>query len=517
MTNWISTHQPCPCGKSSDAYSLNRDGEGHCFSCNKHFFNESDIEQDHLSVEYVPWRGVTRETMEFYNVLTKVDNSKDGKPVSIGFPYLPEGSYKVRFIDRKDFVAHGEMSKASLFGKERFPQGSAKAITITEGELDAMSAYQMTGSRYPCVSVRSSVTAKKDCNENLDYLNSFEKIYLCFDNDEAGQKAVKEVANLFDFNKVYHVKMDAFKDANGYLEAGEGKAFVSLWYSSNRFLPAGIYSSIGEFKNLLNEAGKREAFAYPFPTLESMLEGIAMGEVVLVTALEGRGKTEFLRAIEYKILKDDPTAKIGVIHLEEAKARTLQGFAGYELGTPVHRRNSQVSEIEVVSALERLIVDDNRLHLYDHFGSDDPDVILNTIRFLVASCGCRYVFLDHISIAISGLAEEDERKALDKISTKLEMMSHDLDFALILVSHVNDHNQTRGSRNISKTAHKWVHLERDIESPDERTRNTTRLLVKKNRGGHETGPAGLLYFDPSTYMISEIENGKEDGIKLPPV
>ncbi len=163
--------------------------------------------------------------------------------------------------------------------------------------------------------------------------------------------------------------------------------------------------------------------------------------------------------------------------------------------------------------MDRLLGDDDRLHIYGHFGSDDPDVIINTIRFLVAVCGCKYIFLDHISIVVSGLDEEDERKALDRISTKLAMLANDLEFSLVLVSHVNDHGQTRGSRNISKVAHKWVHLDRDVKAADELTRNTTYLTVNKNRGGHETGPAGRLYFDPNTYILKEIE----EHPNMPPV
>lgn len=522
MTKWSKVHQPCPCGESSDAYSENSEGDGHCFSCNRHFWSKKIDNPERYSHEYVAWRGITRETMEFYGVLTKVDGET---PISIGFPYdvpdAEEPAYKVRQLDTKAFVSKGPMSQATLFGRERFPKGGARAITITEGEMDAMSAFQMMGSKYPVVSVRSASSAKKDCGGSKEtqymqeYLDSFDKIYLCFDNDEAGQKAAKEVATLFDFNKIYDVKMEGCKDANEYLQKGLDKAFRDAWYGARRFIPEGIYASKAQFKQLLEENGSRSAFPYPFPTLESMLEGIAFGETVLFTALEGRGKTEILRAIEYKILKEDPTAKIGVIHLEETQARTVQGYAGYELKQPVHRKNSVVSKYDIHSALDRLLGDDDRLHIYGHFGSDDPDVIINTIRFLVAVCGCKYIFLDHISIVVSGLGEEDERKALDKISTKLAMLSNDLDFALIMVSHVNDHGQTRGSRNISKVAHKWVHLERDIKNASERERNTTYLTVNKNRGGHETGPAGKLYFDPATYILTELEEEVQNG--LPPV
>jgi len=65
---------------------------------------------------------------------------------------------------------------------------------------------------------------------------------------------------------------------------------------------------------------------------------------------------------------------------------------------------------------------DDRLFLYSHFGSDEPDIFLDTVRFLVTACQCGVVIVDHITMVCSGLSGEDERRALDYISTRLEMM-----------------------------------------------------------------------------------------------
>jgi len=94
------------------------------------------------------------------------------------------------------------------------------------------------------------------------------------------------------------------------------------------------------------------------------------------------------------------------------------------------------------------------------------------------------------------------------------MMVQELDFALILVSHVNDEGKTRGSRNISKIANCWIHLDRDQQAPTEEQRNTTHLTFKKNRFGARTGPGGKLLFDLSTFMIEEADPQK---MTLPPV
>jgi twinkle protein len=102
---------------------------------------------------------------------------------------------------KKGFYCEGDFSDSVLFGMQEFRAGG-KAITIVEGELDALAAFELTGSRYPCVSVRGASSARDDCARVLDYLSTFEKVVINFDNDEAGQKAAVEVANLFEPGKV---------------------------------------------------------------------------------------------------------------------------------------------------------------------------------------------------------------------------------------------------------------------------------------------------------------------------
>jgi twinkle protein len=233
-----------------------------------------------------------------------------------------------------------------------------------------------------------------------------------------------------------------------------------------------------------------------------MTYGIRTGESVLLTAQEGVGKTEVMHAILHNLLTETNDA-IGSIFLEEPKKRLLQAMAGIHLQRPVHLPDSGVEDSTVFNAVQEVVRKDERLHIYSHFGSDDPEIILDTIRFLVTARLCRYILLDHITMVVSGLGGENERRALDYLSTRLEMMVKELDFALILVSHVNDDGLTRGSRNISKIADVRIDLSRDIKNADPTVRRTTHLMVSKNRFCGRTGPAGQLLFDPNTYTLTE--------------
>lgn len=498
----VLRHQPCPSCPSSDAYCEYEDGHGFCYSCSKYFpsktkeaFNTLD---EIFTYEHLSHRGLTKDTLKFFDIQTKID--KDGKPVSVGFKY-PNGSYKIRNLEKKEYHTTGDIANAGLYGRDKFPAGSHKYVTITEGEYDAASLYQVL--RSPCVSVRSSSSAVSDCAADRAWLQSFDRVYLAFDDDAAGRQAARRVAKLFDYNRLYQVKFAPKKDANEYLQADKAEELRNVWHNSKKYLPESIVSAFSEFEEILKEKPK-SSVAYPFKTLNDMTYGIRTGEVVLLTAQEKVGKTSIMHAIEYHLLKETKDA-IGAIYLEEPKRLHLQALAGLELRKPVHLPDCNVAEGEVLSAVKKLVGEDDRLHVYSHFGSDDPDVLLDTIRFLVSARSCRYVLLDHITMAVTGLAgENNERRALEYLATRLAMMVRELDFSLIMVSHVNDYGQTRGSHYITKVADITISAKRDTLHIDPVERNTIHLTIPYNRFAARSGPAGDLRMDELTYILREV-------------
>lgn len=496
-------HVPCEHCGSSDAKCIYEDGHSYCFSCKHYSSGDKDYINLDYTYEYLPWRGVTKETMAFYDVKTKIGS--DGKPISLGFKYIDD-SYKVRLLDTKEFYTTPVgAAKPGLFGMDKFSPGNHRYVTITEGELDALSLHQVLGG--PVVSVHSSSSAARDVGQARSWLNEYERIYIAFDGDAPGREAATSVARLFDYDKIFLVKFDPRrKDANEYTRHGEHDELKKLWWNAKPYLPESVRSSFSDFKTILAEQ-HQDGVPYPFPTLNKMTYGIRKGESVLVTAQEGVGKTELMHAIEYQLLRET-NDNVAAIFLEEPQRRHLQALAGIHLQRPAHLPDSGCTDDEVYSAVERIVGRDDRLHLYTHFGSSDPEVLLDTIRFLVAGRACNYVLLDHVSMVISGGSENDERRALDRFTTKLEMMLNELQFALIVVSHVNDLNQTRGTRWISKLAHVRIHATRDLDGGS----NIVNLMIKdKNRFAGRTGPAGSYAFNPITRQYTEVANDNGTG------
>ena len=154
--------------------------------------------------------------------------------------------------------------------------------------------------------------------------------------------------------------------------------------------------------------------------------------------------------------------------------------------------------------------------MFDGFGSYDPDVIYNRIEYLASGLDCKIIFLDHLSILLSGL-DGDERKMIDQTMTRLRSLVERTGIALFLVSHLrrttSDTNheegarvtlgQLRGSAAIAQLSDGVIALERDQQSGSSNSETIVRIL--KNRYSGETGIACTLTYNLETCKFHEKE------------
>lgn len=529
----VRSHVSCKDCGSSDALTIYDDGHTHCFSCNKTTqATRSDsntevgvcikkenklnterfkgIPEDAVAVNY-PERGIAKNTSEVYGVVSTGDSTY--------FPYYNSNNtliaVKKRGVTEKTFRSDGNWGDATLFGQHLFTSGG-KAITITEGEFDALACFQMTGSKFPVVSIRNGAgNALKDCRAQYEYLDSFEKIVICFDADEQGVTASKEVAELFG-NKA-HVFSHAgtkFKDACDYLAGNEGKMFIDKWWNADRYVPDGIVAG-NTLWDVVSAPVEKADVLYPYNGINDLTYGIRHGELVTVTAGSGLGKSQFLREIVWHILGNSKD-NIGLMFLEESVKKTAQSLMSLAVDKPLHLPDSDATEEERKYAFEKTLGTD-RLYLFDHFGSTSIDNIINRVRFMAKGLDCKYVFLDHVSIVISAQESGDERKALDEIMTKLRMLVQETGICLFVVSHLKrpadkGHEegaatslaQLRGSGSIAQLSDIVIGLERNGQHADAIERNTTHVRVLKNRFSGLTGKACRLLYNRFTGRMVEM-------------
>lgn len=531
-TSRFVKHLPCDQCGSTNANSLYDDGHTYCFVCDLHTREDQHEERSVMEASFaparvikmvktmeqrglvksIPDRGITAATCEKYGVTTDGSDhyypfhDKDGVKVAA----------KKRNVPTKAFSICGDFATATLFGQSLFHAGG-KALTICEGELDALAAFQMQGSLYASVSVRNGAQAAlKDCKAQFEWIDSFDSVVICFDADEPGKKAAKEVAELFG-NKAKIVQhKSGHKDACDYLKAGAVKDFINEWWKATPFVPDGIVNAADMWEEISKVEPVAEAM-YPWEGLNKLLYGLRPAELITVTAGSGLGKSQFLREILYHVLKTTDW-KVGGLFLEESTRKTARSIMSLHANKQLHLPDTPTTDKELKDAFDNTL-GSGRVYLFDHFGSSDVDNIANRIRYMAKACDCRVIFLDHISIVVSGNDLGDERKVIDNMMTKLRTLVQELDITLICVSHLRrpqgnqghedggnvSLSQLRGSGAIAQLSDAVITLERNSMADNESERHLTRVAVAKNRYNGETGPACKLQYNGRTGRMVEVQ------------
>ena len=330
-----------------------------------------------------------------------------------------------------------------------------------------------------------------------------------FDNDEAGNTASIECAQLFSPKKALISKLP-LKDANEMLVSNRGKDIISHIWNAKAYTPEGIVAGADTWDLVIQDDSK-ESTSYPFAGLNNKCKGIRKGEIVLLTAGSGTGKSQLARELAYDLVIKDKT--VGYIALEESVARSIRGLISIDLNQKIHEEEvrKNIDKETLKASWEKI---QSKTYFHKHFGSTDSENLMSKIRFLVRGCDCDYIILDHINMVVSGL-EGDERKLIDYTMTKLRTLVEELNFGLILICHlkridsksgheegaITSLSHLRGSHALAQLTDICIGLERNQQS--EETQDLLTVRVLKNRYSGDTGVACALHYNRQTGRLSE--------------
>lgn len=531
-------HEPCPTCGSGNNLARYSDGHATCFSAGcGHYERGNGTASDFVqrkptrayemtgTIAAIPDRRISQGIAQKFGVT--VEFSSEGKIVKHHYPYYDKDSNtptgtKVRQVENKGFYATGNFDNVGLFGQQAFKEGG-KYITITEGEADAMAVSEMFDGKWPVVSIRSGASgAVKDIKANLEWLESFENVVVCFDNDKAGQEAANSVLSLFTPNKAKNVTLP-LKDAGDMLKARKVADFVKEWWNAKSYRPDGIVSGLDTW-DLLLEQQNTVSIPYPWTCLNEFTHGFRQKELVTITSGSGMGKSQIVRELEHYLLGETDD-NIGILALEEDIPKTTLGIMSIEANKQLHLEKD-VTEEEKKGYWEKTM-GTGRIFMLDHWGSTSEDDLLGRIRYMAKGLDCKWIILDHLSIVVSDQSNGDERKAIDSIMTNLRKLVQETGVGLFLVSHLKRASGTahedggkislselRGSQSIAQLSDIVIGLERDQQNKDPQVRNTTTIRVMKNRFCGLTGLACYLYYDKDSGRMIETTCPVEDEVEF---
>ena len=545
--------------KSKDNLANYSDGGKHCFSCGYHVHGDEDYipnedeevlddikEMSEESKERIKqgtthkltWRGIRPETNKFFGV-TYECSQETGLPIKQFVPTTIDNAhvgYKTRLFPKDFSHPVGEVgSKCDLIGSFRFVNGG-KYVVLCAGEVDFLSAFQMlrdyqvskgNGEKYDSVACVTPTVGEGGCGKqiqgNYKFLDSFERIVICFDSDAAGKAAVEKITPLLPRGKVY-IMTPRYKDCNEYLTKGKEREFVTDFYNAKKHTPAGIVASTEIYKEVVQRSLLERL---PFPPflekLNKMLSGgITYGFIVNILAGSGSGKSCLINQCVTFWAKDC-NILTGVVSLEADSAaygeNLLSQYAGNKLAliSDKNEKHSVVtSEYMETKARELFSYEDGSPRMYILDDRGDYSELQSHVEELITSFGVKVIVFDVISDVFAGMSIED----VDKYMRWQKNIVKQYNCILINISHTRKsgggqkaasqgafltEEATIGSGTQYRSAGINISLQRDKTAEDDVERNTTQVYLLKSRDTGVTGLACEIFYENETHTLYDKE------------
>ena len=549
--------EPCPkCrdmgnDNSGDNLAVYSDNHKYCFACQylvKGDSTEMYTEQVRKeftpvkgSYEAIPSRGLDEKTCRKYGYTVA---RKDGKVYHVATVYKNREmlGQHIRQEDPKDFRWVGSPRGAELFGQHLFEKGG-KRIVITEGEVDAMTVFQVNNG-WPVVSLPNGVqSAARSIKDNLEFLSSYEEVILMFDMDDAGQDAATEVAQILPPGKVKVANLP-LKDANECLLKGQSKSVVSAIWQAHPYSPDEIMHVSTVIRD---DVDMDSVIPYPWESLNKYLIGNAARDITLWASGTGSGKSTILRELASYHL--DAGRKVGMIMLEENVAETVDDMISLKINSPVRvvramEIMNHVREKEGKDALAsefagydpaaydeaRAKLNSQQLYLYNHRGRKDMGNIIGRIEYMAVSLGVDVIILDHITALANAMLtdeKQNERILIDNVMSALESLAERTGVRVHIVSQLKKSQSNfeegaritlqdlKGAGSLASVPDTVISLERDRQDTNDEVANTTTCRILKNRMTGRTGVSSAFYYNRGTGRLQDVEFYEEDGKILP--
>lgn len=271
-----------------------------------------------------------------------------------------------------------------------------------------------------------------------------------------------------------------------------------------------------------------DGFKYCF-TVDTGMWVMRRNDKIIVTG--NSGKSTISRKIEYAIaeyLMDEgetiprldgwtPEEKMCIIRLEEEEEETLNSLYAEGLGIDPKGFAANPEEFlteEEHNRVHQYYIKKDKIKIFDHFGSIPTKQLIAKLKQMVFLYGCRWIILDHLSMVVSGLESDNERKDLDIIMTELAAFCVQYDVFVLSICHIRRvqveppknkkgvqlpffqpvrKENLRGSASLEQLS--WIVLAVEPEELPDRSRGRIRLVSLKNRPWKILGIADTMMMD----------------------
>jgi len=330
---------------------------------------------------------------------------------------------KLERKDGKKQIVVSPNAEPCLFGWQVIPP-HARTVVICEGELDAMSFCQYG---IPALSVPfggGRGEKQRWLEYEIENLNRFDEIFICMDNDDAGQEAAKEIVNRLGAHRCRLVELP-MKDANECLMNGLSKEDIQFFIDDAKSLDPEELRPHSDFTMEAYEiihpvTGKFLGYNLGWEKCEDHFLFKPSG-LTMWTGYNGHGKTLFLGQVMLNMIRQGARVCVASMELYPAElmARTyLQTTA------------QQSPSLEFIKAVDTWL--ERNLFIFNLVGTGKIERLLEVFLYARRRYGVDVFIVD--SLTTLNIAEDDYN-GQKELTEKLRDFKLQYDCHIHLVAH----------------------------------------------------------------------------------
>lgn len=489
------------------------------------------------------YRSIKPETAHFYGHLFERDSSGE-----IIRTYYPETKstfkgelnslrgYKSRDLP-KAFGRHniGIVGTSNdLSGSHKFTSGG-KWLLIVGGEECKLAAAQMLRDyqiqrkqedydRIAVVGIHCGEgSLSKVCANSYDFLDTFEEIILCMDNDEAGRKSVQEAVKVLPEGKV-KVMTTSLKDCSEMLQQGKQKQFISNFYDAKPLVSTGIQTAT-EASQGIREHLLADKITLPqqLHRLQTAMRGGIKSSGCLINIIGDTsvGKSFFSDVLVHHFIFNSPIVPT-ILSIERTSAELVLDLYSYHLGQNLtwfedgHDALDYLDQPEVKALCDDMLTDEYGAPRFNIIDSREGtlDILKAQIEKAMRKHNSRLFVLDVLSDVLRSLPISEQEDFLMFMKQKkkegaiiisiLHTRKRGVDQGNMgkdeegsSFKRVNEYDAI-GTSSLPQSADINIVLNRNKMAKDPIERNTTYVDMPKCRGGMTGSDICELYYDPET-------------------
>lgn len=512
---------------------------------------EEPINEKANVYKYLQLRGISKETVDKLDIREDqhgniVFNYYDTNDVLCLVKYRPSHKIDKSSGEIKAWCQKNSDTTPLLFNMNRV--NVTAPLLITEGEIDCMAAIEAGFTN--AVSVPLGANNYGWIEENYEWLEQFDNIIICSDNDASGIKMQKEcVYRLGSWRtKIVDVPHDYYdkesdkhfplKDLNHVLYFMGKQAVLDL-INNAKDTPVDSVSDFSDIEDI--DIDELDGIKTGIPDIDKRLMRLFYGTLTIVTGINGSGKSSFLSQLACNALDEDKNV---FMYSGELPNFQSKNWINYIFAGQRHLKNyeSNGAPYWKVSQEAKKAIDDyyrGRLFIYKDGYDHKVSSLLSAIEDTTRKYGCKLHIIDNLTSVNLEANDNGKYQKQEEFITQLIDCAKKFNIAVVLVVHphkIEDMRRLRkmdiqGISAIIDLAHRILSLYRimDTDKKGELNKKGDGWLkepikhdvicdILKDRLLGSEGSSAYLYYDkPSRRFFVDLQtldkNYKWDNTK----